>query len=69
MPGCSLLVSMDLVTGGVASAGSSRTTFQLCGCPALAGLDFFNQAFVPDPGTNALGVVASNGGAGRLGLR
>ena len=69
MPGCDLLVSFDVALGGFARGGRARLTLGLCACPALVGLDFYSQAFAPDLGTNALGVIVSNGGAGRVGSR
>jgi hypothetical protein len=35
----------------------------------LFGVNFFNQAFVLDGTANRLGVGASNGGAGAVGIR
>ena len=38
--------------------------FQVPNLPSLVGVNFYNQAFVVDPGVNTLGVATSNAGEG-----
>jgi hypothetical protein len=67
MNGCRLLVdplATLLVTGPNQTATWSLYLPQI---PGLASLEFFNQAFVLDPGINPAGVTVSNGGRARVG--
>ena len=69
MPGCTLLQSSDLL--GLAAAPLTATSFRyslaIPNQPALLGLWIYLQGHAFAPGTNALGVVVSNGIAWHVG--
>jgi hypothetical protein len=67
MSGCNLLVSWDLQVGFFPSGGKWDLPLPLPNDPTLAGLTFYNQAWVLDPQANAFGVGTSNGGKGVIG--
>jgi len=68
MKGCNLLVSWDLELGFFARTGSTwDLTLTIPNDRTLAGLTFYNQAWVLDPKANAFGVGTSNGGKGVIG--
>lgn len=69
MPGCDLLVAPDVIEFGPATGGVARWTFTVPATIALAGTQFFQQAFPFDSGLNALGLAASNGLTVTLGIR
>lgn len=62
MPGCSLYLNSD-VTVGFAAAGASTAqhTLAIPNNAALAGAHLYSQSIIVAPGTNALGIVTSNG--------
>ncbi len=61
MPGCDLLVQPDVVEFRPAVAGSAEWTLAVPNAPTLAGIPFYQQAFVTDVAANTLGLVNSNG--------
>jgi hypothetical protein len=67
MNGCNLLVSWDLQLWFTPGGGSWDLPLTLPNDPTLAGLIFYNQAWVMDAKANALGVGTSNGGKGVIG--
>jgi hypothetical protein len=69
MPGCDLLVAPDVIEFGPANGGLARWTFQVPSTIALAGAQFFQQAFPFDAGLNPLGLSATNGLTATLGIR
>ncbi|HEX5051855.1 MAG TPA: hypothetical protein VFZ65_08795 [Planctomycetota bacterium] len=69
MPGCELLVPLDVAEFRAAVAGRAEWTTAIPNTTALAGTTFRQQAFVLDAGANALGLVASNGVVVTLGVR
>jgi len=69
MPGCDLLVPIDVLDFGVAVAGSAEWTLSIPNVPALAGVSFGQQAFVRDVPANPLGLTASNAITLTLGVR
>jgi len=69
MNGCSLYVSGEHLDVTTSVGGRASWPLTLCRCPELLGLDFFNQAFVLDPSANVLGMIATNAGQGRTGMR
>ena len=58
MPGNDFVIKQNVL-------GSAVWTFTV---PNFPGLAFYNQAFAFDPGQNALGLTASNGGSGLIGF-
>ena len=62
-----LLVGPDISVSPTNTAGQATWSVPLPADPGLVGLAFYNQGVVLDPGTNPLGAVVSNGGAGRVG--
>jgi hypothetical protein len=64
-PACSVLASGDQLHVLTNVLGSAVWQFQV---PNFPGTAFYNQAFPLDPGANALGLTASNGGQGTIGL-
>jgi len=68
MPGCHLRAEA-IATQFVIGAGSSATwSLTVPASNAYAGFVFFNQAFALDPGINAAGLTATNGGRARIGI-
>ncbi len=65
--GCFGLVSPDSNTVLIGAAGSATYILNVPNIPSLICTQIFNQAFVIDPGVNALGGVMSDAGAGILG--
>ncbi|MFN8825907.1 MAG: hypothetical protein ACK501_13120 [Planctomycetota bacterium] len=65
-PGCSLLVSADVLVPVFNWAGYATWTWVVPSVPALAGLAFHNQAAAIDH-ANVLGLVFTNGGHGVIG--
>jgi hypothetical protein len=68
MPGCQQLVDALVLDLMVSSATTASWSWAIPANPAIFGIEFFNQAFVPDPGANAFGFAVSNAGSGRLGF-
>ena len=62
-------MSGEALLPAVRTGGLARLTVTIPHDAALVDLPIHNQALVPDPGTNPLGIVMSNGGAGRIGLK
>lgn len=69
MPGCDLLVSLDVVQFGAANGDTASWSVYVPNTVSLAGVSFRQQAFVVDVGANAFGAVASNGITATLGIR
>jgi hypothetical protein len=67
MPGCTLYASVDVAVALQIQGGAARFGVQVPRDAALMGGAFFNQALSLEPGANALGVIASGGGQGRIG--
>jgi hypothetical protein len=70
MPGCSLLQSADVpgvLLTPASGAGAFAWSMPLPAAPTFLGATFFTQAFGLAPQANALGIVASNAIAWRLG--
>ena len=61
MPGCDLLLSLDVAEFELAVAGVAEWTLAIPNTLALAGVPFYQQAFVLDGPANTLGLTASNG--------
>lgn len=59
-PGCTASVSSDATAVFAGTGGSATWTLALPATPTLAGLVFYNQAYVVDPTANLLGFVTSN---------
>ena len=68
MPGCSGLVSPDLLQP-MLHFGSATFAFALPNQPAAAGMSLYHQALVFHPAVNAFGAVSSDGMQALLGLR
>ena len=67
-PGCQLLTSPDVLLHTRTDAtGAAKLTFTIANRSALVGVRFFDQFVVTDPTINPLGLVVSNGGAGKIG--
>lgn len=60
MPGCDLLVPLDVVEFRAAVAGRAEWALVIPNTPSLAAVAFRQQAFVLDAGANAFGLTASN---------
>jgi len=67
MPGCRAQVSPDVVLLVVGTAGEGILSIAVPRQPALLGAAFYNQALIPDPGTNPFGAVVSDAAMGRIG--
>jgi len=68
MPGCPLLVDPMFLDLEVSASVAVSHVYQVPNQSNLVGLLFYVQGFPFDGTANALGIVASNGGAGRIGL-
>jgi hypothetical protein len=60
MPGCMLRVSTEFVDLMVLFGGNATFLWALPATPSLAGIQFFTQGLVLEPGTNPFGAVMSN---------
>lgn len=69
MPGCTLLVSGDVILGIPTSSNGGTLSMNVPGSPALVGRAFYNQAFVMDVFANPAGVTASNAGEALVGSK
>jgi hypothetical protein len=69
MPGCSGLVAVAAVDFRTAAIGAAQWSLSIPNTAALNGAIAFQQAFVLEPGANATGVIATNGGAIVAGIR
>jgi hypothetical protein len=69
MPGCNLLLPLDVVEFRPAVAGVAEWSFAIPNSASFVGLPIYQQAFPLDAAANPLGLVASNGLAMTLGLR
>jgi hypothetical protein len=69
MPGCNVLVSLDIVQGGVRSTSSGRVwwTFPIPNDTRLLGVVFYNVHSRLAPGANAASLLWTNAGAGVIG--
>jgi alpha-tubulin suppressor-like RCC1 family protein len=67
MPGCTSRLSVDAVALVTGSNHSAVFQLPIPYSPSLVGIEFFHQAFVPDPNTNALGAVLSDTAHARIG--
>jgi hypothetical protein len=66
--GCSLQASLDVLLPAVSDAnGAASLPLGIPNDKALISLGFFNQFMILDQPANALGLVFSNGGDGRIG--
>jgi hypothetical protein len=69
-PGCPLRVAPFVwFPFSAGPAGTPRWRLPIPNDPRLAGLSFYNQALVLDPGANPLGAVLSDAQQGRVGIR
>jgi len=66
-PGCSLLVSPLVNEVVIGTGGVGTWTWAVPGSSAVFGTKFYNQAYVLDPGANALGIVTTNAAEGMVG--
>lgn len=62
MTGCSLYATSLVLQGFAVQGRYSVVTLPIPSMPSLVGVELHNQAALVSPGSNALGVVASNGG-------
>ncbi len=69
MPGCDLLVPIDVAELRLAVAGSAEWSVVIPNVPTLAGAVFRQQAFVFDVAANPLGLTNSNAITATLGVR
>jgi predicted deacylase len=68
-PGCSLLASLEfLMQTRTDGNGTATLQFSVPNRAALVGTTFFDQFVVADPTINAMGLVVSNGGTGKIGF-
>ena len=68
MPGCTMLMSPDLLTFASATGSTAVTTMLVPSANNFIGLPFFTQALTSDPAANPFGAVLSNAGAGVVGI-
>jgi len=69
MPGCNLLVGLDVLEFGLAVGGEAEWQFVVPNDPVLAGVSIYQQAFPLDGAANPLGFSASNGVVVTTGIR
>jgi hypothetical protein len=68
MPGCPLLVDPMFLDLDVSGTAAVSHVYQLPNQSNLVGLLFYVQGFPIDGSANTMGIIASNGGTGRIGL-
>ncbi|MBK8975776.1 MAG: hypothetical protein IPM29_07605 [Planctomycetes bacterium] len=70
MPGCWLLTSSEVTESLTTHPTPTSVSWSipLPNVQSLLGVDFYQQAVVTDPTANALGVITSNAGHGRIGI-
>ncbi len=69
MDGCTLYTDIAEAVPLVNTSGTATWTMTLPPITGLVGLNFYQQCFVLDPGTNPLGAIVSNTGQGIIGGR
>lgn len=69
MPNCDLYINPELLFAVSIVDGRASWTLSMPATISLAGLHFYNQGAVLDPGVNAIGLVMSNAGDGTIGVR
>jgi hypothetical protein len=69
MPSCWLWASLDVAYGLANANGTASLVLPIPNDPRHAGLVFYDQGFVFDPGANPAGVIVTNAGEGHVGLR
>jgi len=67
MPGCTLFADPQFLFTTPIALGRATLSWSLPNDPALAGVQFYDQAIVLDAGVNPLGAVMSNAGHGVIG--
>jgi hypothetical protein len=67
MPGCSAQSAVDAVALVSGIDHSALFRLPIPYTPQLVGIEFFHQAFVPDPSANPLGAVVSDTARARIG--
>ena len=67
--GCTVYVSVDHAVPLVNVNGRATWDIQIPNDPTLAGIAFYVQALILDPGSTPGGAVVSNAGAGTIGIR
>lgn len=67
MPGCTMRSSPEFLYFAPVSAGRATLALPLPNDPGLVGVQFSSQAFVVEPGINAIGAIVSNAGVGVIG--
>lgn len=68
MTGCLGYVRTDVIQVALSSAGVASFELQIPWRPVLFGLEFYQQALLPDPGVNPAGLVLSDAMHGRVGF-
>ena len=69
MPGCSQYVAPLVSDLRIANNGRATWDLSIPNSTAMIGLQLYQQALVLSPGSNAAGVIASNGLDLRVGSR
>ncbi|HEX6812621.1 MAG TPA: hypothetical protein VF384_13425 [Planctomycetota bacterium] len=69
MPGCNAYVSLEIWALLTSVNGACNWTIPIPNHQSLAGVRFYVQGLVPDVDVNPLGLVTTNGGAGRIGTQ
>jgi hypothetical protein len=67
MPGCTQYVAVDATWVRFSVLGFTTWPIPIPAVPSLAGLTFYVQAVVPDPGNNPFGATVTNAGAATIG--
>jgi hypothetical protein len=69
MTGCVSYVSLEIAVALTNQNGAATWPISIPADLALVGQRFYQQGLVVDPGSNAMGLIVSNGGAATMGLR
>ncbi|MBK9129796.1 MAG: hypothetical protein IPM13_18735 [Phycisphaerales bacterium] len=69
MPGCRLYVSLDVQQALAPAVGRAQWSLFLPDRPSLIGLTFHQQVVTAAPGINAAGLVTSDYGSAKVGVR
>jgi hypothetical protein len=69
MTGCEMFASGEVAIPLTNVGGTATWALQVPDDPTIVSADFYNQAYVLDPGANRFGLTVSNAGEGIVGAK